>query len=283
MLRTIVILAVVLLPLSAQAVQIVAAENFYGDVAVQIGGPAVTVISILSRPEQDPHLFEASPSTARAIAHAGIIVANGIDYDPWMAKLVAASPASRAHLIDVAALTGRNIGDNPHIWYDTRTMLVYASALTDALVALDAAHEDMFRQRLARFQDSLKPVSLQIAKLRDRFAETEVTATEPVLGYLFDAIGLRNRNARFQLAIMNDTEPAASEVAGFESDLRTHRVKMLVYNSQASDPVAERMVNIAQKAGVPIVGATETEPPGLTYQAWLTNTLNVIERALSRS
>ena len=50
----------------AQSVQIVAAENFYGDVAKQLGGAHVNVTSILSNPDQDPHLFEADPRTARA-------------------------------------------------------------------------------------------------------------------------------------------------------------------------------------------------------------------------
>ena len=78
-----------LLPACAWAapVSIVAAENFYGDIAQQIGGSDVTVTSILQSPDQDPHLFEAAPSTARDIAAARIIVQSGIGYDDWMAKL----------------------------------------------------------------------------------------------------------------------------------------------------------------------------------------------------
>ena len=52
-------------------VAIVAAENFYGDVARQIAGPDATITSILSNPDDDPHLFEANPSTARALAGGG--------------------------------------------------------------------------------------------------------------------------------------------------------------------------------------------------------------------
>ncbi len=66
-------------PLAAQAapVSVVAAENFYGDVATQIGGGDVSVTSILSNPDEDPHLFEASPSVARAISGAKILIASG--------------------------------------------------------------------------------------------------------------------------------------------------------------------------------------------------------------
>jgi len=268
------------LPLPAKAVNIVAAENFYGDVAQQIAGSDVQVSSILNNPDQDPHLFETSPSVARAIAHAGIVVVSGIDYDPWMEKLLGASHVPQRRTINVAALTGRKSGDNPHIWYDTRTMQVYAAALTDALVAEDPAHANGFRQRLAQFQQTLRPIEAQIAQLRRHYTDVDVTATEPVLGYLFDAIGLRSRNARFQLAVMNDTEPAVSDVAAFENDLRSHRVEFLVYNSQATNPAAERMAAIARSVGVPVVGATETEPPGKSYQTWISDTLAEIERVL---
>ena len=60
-------------------IKIVAAENFYGDVAKQIGGPDVAVTSILNNPDQDPHLFEVSPSVGRDISDARIVIYNGVD------------------------------------------------------------------------------------------------------------------------------------------------------------------------------------------------------------
>src|SRR5208282_1688483 len=125
------------LPARAQTarhpIDIVAAENFYGDLATQIGGPEVHVTSILSNPDQDPHLFEASPSVARALSAARIVVYNGIDYDPWMAKLLGAARSAERQTIVVADLIGRKTGDNPHIWYDPATMLACARALAAAL------------------------------------------------------------------------------------------------------------------------------------------------------
>ena len=87
------------------------------------------------------------------------------------------------------------------------------------------------------------------------------------------------RNERFQLAVMNNTEPRASDVAAFENDLRKHQVRLLLYNSQASDAAAQRMVRIAQQAKVPVVGVTETEPAGTTFQDWMTGELNAVSDA----
>ena len=100
-------------PAAAAGLTVVAAENFYGDLAKQVGGKAVTVTSILSNPDQDPHLFEADPSTARALKSAKVVVSNGIDYDPWMEKLTAADPSPGRAEIVAADLMGKKTGDNP--------------------------------------------------------------------------------------------------------------------------------------------------------------------------
>jgi zinc/manganese transport system substrate-binding protein len=265
---------------AAHPVPIVAAENFYGDVARQIGGADVRVTSILSNPDEDPHLFEASPSVARAVSGARIVVYSGIDYDPWMATLLKAARGADRQVIVVADLAGRKTGDNPHIWYDTATMRAYAQALDAALGQADPAHKPAYDTRTAQFLRSIAPIEAKIATLRQRLAGTPVTATEPVFGYMFAALGMDVRNQSFQLAVMNNTEPSASDVAAFETDLKTHAVKLLVYNAQASDPIAVRMERLAKQAHIPVVGASETEPPGRTWQAWMTEELNAVDRAL---
>ena len=72
-----------------------------------------------------------------------------------------------------------------------------------------------------------------------------MTATEPVFGPMAEALGLTMRNQRFQLAMMNDTEPSARDVAAFERDLKERKVKVLIYNSQVSEKLTERLRDIA--------------------------------------
>jgi zinc/manganese transport system substrate-binding protein len=269
-----------LAPRAADRIPVVAAENFYGDVASQVGGDTVAVTSILSNPDQDPHLFEASPSVARALAHARIAIANGAGYDPWMQKLLAAAKRADRIGIVVADLVGKKPGENPHIWYDPATMAALARHLAAALEKTDPAHAADDRKRLAAFETSIHAIEARIAAMRARLAGTQVTATEPVFGYMFAALGMQVRNMRFQLAVMNGTEPGAADIAAFENDLRTRRVKLLVTNAQASDGIARRMEKLAREAGVPVIAASETEPPGLTYQQWMTQALDAVDRAL---
>ena len=265
---------------AAAPIPVVAAENFYGDIARQIGGDQIRVTSILTNPDQDPHLFEASPSVARALAGARVVVANGVGYDPWMDKLLAASAAPDRVVVVAGDLVGRHTGDNPHIWYDPAVAVAVAGALAEAFGAADAAHAPEYVRRLAVFRDSLAPVQAHIVALRGRVSGVPVTATEPVLGLLFGLLGVEDRNGAFQRAVMNGTEPGASDIAAFEGDLKGRRVRMLVYNSQASSPMAARMARLARARGVTVVGATETEPAGVAYQAWMARTVDAIDKAL---
>ena len=262
-------------------IPVVAAENFYGDVVQQLGGDRVDVTSILSNPDQDPHLFEASPKTARALQHASLVVYNGADYDPWMAKLLNVSKNDKRTTIVAAELIGKKSGDNPHLWYDPSTMPAVARAVSAALAAADPAHKAAYDANLAKFLDSLKPIADKVAALRGQYAHVSVTATEPVFGYMSDAIGLDMRNQRFQLAAMNDTEASASDIAAFERDLRERRVRALIYNSQATEALTKRMLKLAQQSHVPTVSVTETQPAGKNYQQWMLAQLDALGNALA--
>ncbi|QBQ96777.1 metal ABC transporter solute-binding protein [Paraburkholderia pallida] len=264
------------------ALTVVAAENFYGDVVKQIGGTYVNVTSIMSNPDQDPHLFEASPKTARALQHARVVVYNGADYDPWMTKLLGATGGGQRTVIVAADLVGKKAGDNPHLWYDPQTMPAVARAVSAALGAADPAHKSVYDANLATFIGSLKPLDDKVAALRGQYKGLPVTATEPVFGYMSDAIGLDMRNMRFQMATMNDTEASASDIAAFERDLRERRVRVLIYNSQATEAMTRRMLGIAKQSKVPTVSVTETQPAGMNFQHWMLAQLDALQTALAQ-
>ena len=269
------------LPLArADPIKVVAAEKVYGDIAGQIGGGNVTVTSILTSPGQDPHEFEASASTARAIATARLVIYNGADYDPWAVRLLSASGSPSRERIEVAKLVHKEPGDNPHLWYEPAAVSALAAVLAARLTQLDPEHGADYARDLAAFEATMRTLREHIAALRAKYAGTAVTATEPVFDYMADALGLVMRNGRFQLAVMNGTEPSPGAIAAFDNDLRTHAVKVLLYNRQTTQALAERMRSLAGAAGVPVVAITETEPPGLSYQEWMLKQLDALERAL---
>jgi zinc/manganese transport system substrate-binding protein len=262
-------------------IAVVAAENFYGDLAHQIGSDRVAVTSVISNPNQDPHLFETSPAVVREIVADQIVIYNGAGYDPWMANLLKATPNPGRVTIVAADLMRAKPGANPHLWYDPPTMPAVARALAAAFVAADPARGSDYGARLKVFLDSLDPLTKKIAEIRAKYAGTPVTATEPIFGYMADALDLKMHNKRFQLAVMNNTEPSARDLAAFENDLQTRKVQILFYNKQASDNMVRHLVEMSHAAKIPVVGVTETEPPGLTYQDWMLSELDATEKALA--
>ena len=285
MINKLVLAAIAVCGLSAPAfadpVKVVAAENFYGDIANQIGGANVAVTSILSNPDDDPHLFEASPETAKALSDANVVIVNGVDYDPWMETLLSAHQAPGRKEILVGALVGRKAGDNPHLWYDPAYVKAAAKALVGDLSAVDPAHKADYEQGYSKFLDSLKPLDDKITTMRKSYAGQPVTASEPVFGYQAGLIGLKVHNEKYALAIMNNAEPTPSEVAAFENDLKGRKVKAMLYNAQASEPAVGKLVDLAKANGIPVVGVSETEPPNSTYQDWMLGQLNALDKALS--
>lgn len=268
---------------SADTIRILAAENFYGDVARQIGGARVSVSSILRNPDQDPHLFQASAKAAREVADAQVVLLNGAGYDRWMQSLLHGAPSQGRAVIDVGQLMKVSPGANPHLWYDPRTMRRVAVRLSQVLSRIDPQHRGFYGSRLHAFVESLQPVRREIKYLRRQYAGEPVAATEPVFGYMARALGLRVHEQGFQTAMMNDVEPSVSEVIKFDGDLRQRRVRVLIYNSQVTDRRTTRLRRLAHRAGIPVVGVTETEPPHTNYQAWMLAELQRLGEALHKT
>jgi zinc/manganese transport system substrate-binding protein len=265
----------------AAPLAIVAAEGVYADVARQVAGPDAVVAAILTNPASDPHMFEPAPSVARAVAGAAIVIENGIGYDPWMARLVSVSPRPAGSVIVVAALLHRQPGDNPHLWYDPAALPAVAEAVYAQLCRDDPSAQAGLAERLRGTLAAFAVLNQRIAALHAKFAGMKVAATEPVFGPMLAALGLVDLHPRFGLAVMNGTEPRAGDVAAMEEDLRAHRARALITNSQASDPAALRLAAIAREAGIAVVGITETLPQGQSAQAWIGGELASLEAALA--
>ena len=281
LLASFVFLAISAAPaLATRPIAVVAAENFYGQAAAAIGGDRVAVTSVIVQQGTDPHDYEPTPSVATSVADAGLIILNGADYDPWMERLVEASASNARKVIDVASLIGHKPGDNPHVWYDPKAMPALTNALTEILTALDPDGKAGYEQRRDEYLASIAPIQARVDQLRAALNGTPVTATEPVFGYMAEALGLKMQNEAFQTAIMNETEPSATAVASMENDIRQGRVKVVFYNSQVEDPLTQHLGEVAKSAGVPIVGATETQPEGETFAEWMLGELNDTARAL---
>lgn len=288
--RTVIVIALVALLLSACGgsssgkLDVVAAENVYGNIAQQIGGPHVSVTSILTNPNADPHLFEPSTTTGLAVAKAKVVLQNGLGYDAFMTRLEDASTNKGRATVTMADVLGIHGKDaNPHLWYDVPQVDKIAGAIADALEKADRRHASAYGMDLALFERSLAPLRQEVATIRSRFHGAPVAYTEPVPGYLVAAAGLRNlAPAAFTRAIEDGTEPPPSAVAAMDELIAKHQIRVLLYNSQAVSPITAQLRDAAQRAGIQVVPVTETLPAHLTFQHWQLNQARALAAALAR-
>jgi zinc/manganese transport system substrate-binding protein len=271
---------------SAGKGQIVAvgAENEYANVISQIGGKYVAASAIESNPNTDPHTFEASPSVARTVAAARLVIQNGMGYDTYMNRIESASPSSSRTVIDVQKLLGLpDSTPNPHLWYLPRTMPAVAAALVRDLSAIDPSHAGYFAANAKQFDASLQPWYQALKQFAARYPRTPVATSEPVGDYMLQAAGTVNLTPfQLQADIMNGVDAAAQDVTLQNGLFSGKRVKVFLYNQQVTDSLTDSFLAKAKQSGVPVVGVYETMPtPGYNYQSWMLAEVKALQRAVS--
>jgi zinc/manganese transport system substrate-binding protein len=265
---------------------VVAAEDFWGSIAAQLGGGKVAVTSIITNPAADPHDYEPTSEDAKTLAGAQISIVNGIGYDEWASRLLAASPESGRTELDVGDVLGLRDGDNPHQWYSPASVHEVIAAIVagykQALPGNDAYFD---AQRQAFESEGLAEYERLIARIRSRYAGTPVGASESIFEPLAPALGLDLITPRgFMDAIAEGTEPTPAEKAGADEQIKDHLIELWVYNGQNATPDVKRLNEEAEAAGIPIATLTETPTPaGASFQDWMSRQLRGIAAALARA
>jgi len=261
---------------SSHPVRIVAAENFYGNVAQQIGGKHVRVVSIMSNPNQDAHEFQPTAGTAKEVADADIVIKNGVGYDSWIDKLIATKGNPNRVVITVADLVKikPNMRENPHLWYNPKTILILADRLAEILKMPSAA---------IVFHQEMKPLFEKINFLKMHYPDLPVAATEPLFTPMANVLGWKMLHENYQWAIMNDAEPSFQQIVDFQESLKNQKARLLFYNSQVNNPSTLQLQRLAEKNKIPVIGITELQPfDAPTYQSWMYAQLSSVERALEK-
>jgi len=267
---------------SSTAISVVAAENFYGNIIKQLGGSHVSVTSILSDPNVDPHEYESNVQDGIAIQKAQFVIENGLGYDDWMDKLLSASPNPNRIVLVAGNIADHKLPDNPHVWYGFDNTATTAQSITDALKKLDGADASTFDSNLAAFKQSLVSLQGKISEIKMKYNGTPVALTETI--YLYQSIpeGLNVLTPfEFEKAIAEGNDPPADTVITTNDQITKKQVKILIYNVQTVTPITTNLQNEARSLSIPVVPVSETMPPNKTYQSWMMDQLNNLEQALA--
>ncbi|MFG2177507.1 metal ABC transporter solute-binding protein, Zn/Mn family [Streptomyces abikoensis] len=271
---------------SGKKIEVVAAENFWGSIAAQLGGDHVHVTSIISNPDTDPHDYEPKAADARAVAGARYAIVNGIGYDAWADKLLAANPASGRSELKVGDLVGVKEGGNPHRWYSPDDVHKVIERITGDYKKADPAHAAYFDQRKTAYESKdLAAYTKLISEMKSKYAGTPIGASESIVTPLAEGLGLKTLTPETFLAAMSEgTDPTAKDKATIDDQIKNKQIKIYVYNSQNSTPDVRAQVKEAKEAGIPVATVTETlAPANATFQQWQTAQLQGIEEALAKA
>jgi len=268
---------------SSKLINVVAAENFYGDIVKQLGGSHVDVTSILSDPNVDPHEYTSNVQTAQKVSEADLIVENSGGYDDWMDKLLSGSPNSHRIVVKGYDLATTRLPENEHVWYGINNIAPIAQGITDALKKLDSADASTFDSNLATFKQSLTPLQQKIGEINSKYQGTPVALTETIYLYQTTPEGLNVLTPfEFMKANAEGTDPPANAVTAINNEVNLKQVKILIYNVQTVTPITTNVQNAAKKQHIPIVPVSETMPSGKSYQSWMMDQLNALEAALQQ-
>ena len=266
--------------------QVVAAENFWGSIAAQLGGNRVHVTSVITSPATDPHDYEPTAADARTMAGAQLAIVNGIGYDPWADKLIAANPVSGRVVLTVGDLVGVKPGGNPHRWYSPGDVQKVIAQIVRDYTKLDPKGATYFKQQTARFETrGLAQYKRLIATIKRKYHGVPVGASESIFALLAPALGLKLVTpARFLKAISEGTDPTAADKTTVDHQIARRQIKVWIFNSQNGTPDVARLTDAARKQGIPITTITETlVPAGATWEAWQSHQLTALAAALAKA
>lgn len=269
---------------SSGVIHVVAAENFWGSLITQLGGTRVSVTSIVSDPNADPHEYESNTANAIAIANAQFVIINGAGYDTWAQQLIAASSTPHQVVLNVQELINQTGDANPHFWYSPTYVNETVKAMYQDLVSIDPSHASYYTQQYDALKASLAVYNGRIAEIKQQFGGVKVASTEGIFGYLANATGLDLVSPpAFMEAVSEGNDPPAQSIVQFDQLITNGTVKVLVYNAQTVTPLTQSTKALASQYNIPIVPETETiQPPDASFQVWMNAQLIILQNALNQ-
>jgi zinc/manganese transport system substrate-binding protein len=271
---------------ASKMINVVAAENFWGSIAAQLGGKQVKVTNIINSPDADPHDYEPTAADGRAIAEADLVLINGIGYDTWATRLAAANPNSSRTDLTVGTLIGVADGGNPHRWYNPDDVQKVIDQLVTDYQRIDPADSAYFIQQKEAFETTgLAGYKRVIADIKAKYAGTPVGASESIFAMVAPALGLNLLTPPgFLKAISEGTDPTAADKKTIDQQIATKAIKVYVYNSQNATPDIQIQIKAARSHGIAVSTITETLTPATaSWQQWQSTQLTALESALAQA
>lgn len=234
---------------------VVSTINIISDMAAQVAGDTVEVGSIVPL-GGDPHTFEPTPSVARQLAGAQLILRNGLGLERWLDRMLGTSSSQRPIVTVTDGLIAHlerdahgNVNADPHLWMDPVLAQTYVLRITEALSARFPQHSALYRERAAAYQNELTLLHRESAARMATIppGRRKLVATHDAFRYFCQRYGLKMVGSLW--GISTETEPSAASLAKIMRAIRTERVPAAFVETTINPKLMQR---IAKETGISI-------------------------------
>ncbi len=240
-------------------------------------------------PDADAHTYEPTPDDAQALLKAKLIVKNGLEFEPWLDRLVTSTEtkapvvtASKGVISHTMEEDGETVPD-PHAWHNLANAELYVNNITKALIQVDPANKaDYTRNSQAYLKQIYRLLAEAKVKLGNLPAgNRRIVTSHDAFGYLGQAYGIQFMAPQ---GLSTEREPSAAEVASLIQQIRKDKVKA-VFMENIKD--SRLLQQIADESGAKIGGtlysdALAAEGPASTFLGLFEYNMNTLHAALSQ-
>jgi zinc/manganese transport system substrate-binding protein len=274
-----------LAPASAESPRpaVVASFSIIGDMARAVGGERIDLATIVG-PNGDAHVYQPTPKDGRKLASAKLVLVNGLGFEGWIDRLIAAS-GTKAKIVTVSAqVKPRSDGEglDPHAWQDVANARAYVEAIRDALIDVDPAGADAYRTNAERYRAELEALDGEILREIGSVpkARRRVVSTHDAFGYFAARYGVEFIAPQ---GVSTESEASARDLARIIDAVKTHKVPAVFLENVVDPRLARR---IAAEAGAKIGGAlfsdalSDARGPAPTYIDLMRHNVRELTKAL---
>lgn len=276
-------------PQAKTVVTVVASFSILADLVRNVGGERVAV-SALVGPDGDAHVYEPTPADSKRIAAAALVVVNGLGYEGWIDRLVAASGSNAPVVVASAGVTPRagegghgHAAEDPHAWQSAANAKRYVANIRDALIRIDPPGRDVYAANAAAYLATLDALDAEIRQslVTIPAERRRVITGHDAFGYFGDAYGIAFLSPQ---GVSTEAEPSARDLARLITQIRAEKISA-VFLENVIDPRLVRQ--IARETGVRIGGTlvsdalTGSGGPAPTYVALMRHNAHTLRAALS--
>ena len=277
----------------ARPLVVVASIPVLKDLAEQIGGHHVEVLSLLTGLESE-HTYSPKPSDLMAVRRARVLLQVGIGLEVWLTSLV--KSANNRDLVVVTTSNGialirdREVtepplvesdserGGNPHVWLDPENAKIMLRHITDGFISVDPEHAPDYRDNLARYLRELDQVQTDLIARVRRLQDRRVVVHHPAWPYFARRFGFRIEG---EILKQPGTEPSARQLQRLVEHIRRTGIRVIVSEPQLNRKIPE---TVARETGSKVVVLTAMPgalPGTATYADLLRYNVATLVDALS--